>query len=611
MVDCQWRSFIIDCVDISDSTLLHPNSSFHIITNNPINHHLHLRPIRSSNLVSVDTSSAKRKYPKSSIFTIPLKSVHHFHLIRMPKASLLLTLFLSACGLTRSLTDEESGLTDSQVLIERKDTYLHQPAERPTDAPDIIWIVVDDLGIADSDLYGSGLVHSPHLNRLADMGVRFENAYVTASVCSPSRAAMLTGRYNQRFGFEYQLHDRYLKNKLEYHLFKLFMNSNPWYPQNQDSVPSAKAIASMGLPSSEITIAEVLKKYGYTTGLFGKWHLTMQNANGPNAFGFDQFYGFLNSNSLYADERNYNIISTHNKKDWTDKYIWKDGRSGNSAIQRNGQTIEEERYLTSSITDEAIQFIGQSTQPYFALLSYNAPHTPFQATAEAYSKFPAIKDPVKRTYAAMISTLDDEIGRLLDYLAQTHRLDHTLIFFISDNGGAAYTHATDNGGYKGGKITDFEGGLKVPMLMAWPAKVEPGVRFNPCVSSLDIFSTTLHAVTSDPPPAPLDGEDLIPAIQSGQSTHEYLFFRKGYNHSVRSPDYKLTWNSESGDTLMYHIQSDPFEKVNIYDHAPLAEKDKLIRAYKQWEQGMVSARWPGLINYRYQDADKNVYWFEN
>ncbi|MBK9106634.1 MAG: sulfatase-like hydrolase/transferase [Saprospiraceae bacterium] len=227
---------------------------------------------------------------------------------------MILFLFLAACGLTRPLAEEDVRHTDSQALIEQKAKYLEQKAERLTDAPDIIWIIVDDLGVADTDLYGQGTVHTPNLNRLANAGVRFENAYVTASVCSPSRAAMLTGRYNQRFGFEHQLHDRYLKNKLEYFVFNHFMDSKPWYPQNQDSVPGQKMIAAMGLPDSEITIADVLRKHGYTTGLFGKWHLTMRNTNGPNAFGFDEFYGFLNSNSLYGSEANSDIISTHNKK---------------------------------------------------------------------------------------------------------------------------------------------------------------------------------------------------------------------------------------------------------------------------------------------------------
>ncbi len=529
----------------------------------------------------------------------------------MPKTVIIFVAFLTACGLTRPLADEKFRLSDSPVLLEQKSNYLEQRAERQQDAPDIIWIIVDDLGIVDTDLYGSGTVHTPNLNALADEGVRFENAYVTASVCSPSRAAMLTGRYNQRYGFEHQLHDRYLKNKLEYFFFNHFVDSKPWYLQNQDDVPGPEVIAAMGLPDSEITIAEVLRKHGYSTGLFGKWHLTMQNTNGPNAFGFDTFYGFLNSNSLYARKGNPGIISTHNKKDWTDKYIWKEGRSGTSAIQRNNTPVTEERYLTSAITDEAISFIEKADQPYFALLTYNAPHTPFQATAEAYARFPDIKDPVKRTYAAMISTLDDEIGKLTDYLKRTNRFDHTLIFFISDNGGAEYTYATDNGDYKGGKITDFEGGLKVPMVMTWPASVPKGIRYTPCVSSLDIYQTILNATATVKPPVTLDGIDLRPALQAGQPVHDYLFFRKGYNHCVRSADYKLSWNTYSGDSLMYHIQTDPYEQVNIYGREAKDEKDEMLRAYAQWEQMMATPRWPALINYRYEDTDKHVYWFEN
>lgn len=529
----------------------------------------------------------------------------------MPRIVLLFFPFLAACGLTRPLANEGFKLVDNQELLEQKSNYLQHRSERQAGAPDIIWIIVDDLGIADTDLYGAGMVHVPNLNRLADEGVRFDNAYVTASVCSPSRAAMLTGRYPQRFGFEHQLHDRYLKNKLEYFVFQHLMNSKPWYPQNQDAVPDAEFVETMGLPGSETTIAEVLKKHGYTTGLFGKWHLTMKNENGPNAFGFDTFYGFLNSHSLYASEKNTEIISTRNKKDWSDKYIWKDGRAGRSAIQRNDKVIGEERYLTSAITDEAIRFIEKSDQPYFALVSYNAPHTPFQATAESYSKFSQIKDPVKRTYAAMISTLDDEIGKLTDYLKQTNRFDHTLIFFISDNGGAEYTLATDNGEYKGGKITDFEGGLKVPMVMTWPGRVPQGSRYTPCVSALDIYQTILQSTATVKPPVDLDGVNLLPYIQADQPARDYLFFRKGYNHSIRSADYKLTWNTYSGDTLMYHIQDDPYEEVNIYGREANEEKEEMFRAYTQWEQKMVSPRWPAVVNYKYEEKDKRVFWFEN
>jgi arylsulfatase A-like enzyme len=408
----------------------------------------------------------------------------------------------------------------------QKAAYLNKEVKSVPESPNIIWIIVDDLGMGDSDLYGTGTVATPNINSLADEGVRFSNAYVTSPVCGPSRAAIYTGRYNQRFGFEHQQHDRYLKSKFEYHSFRFFVNSKPWAIQKQDSVPNEEFIKAIGLPESEITIAEVLKKYGYHTGLFGKWHLSYERRKGPNYFGFDEFYGFMNSHSLFAPLEDPGIVSTKNKKDWTDKYIWKDGRDNLSAIERNGEIIREDRYLTEAITAEAIEFIENSTDPFFAVLSYNAPHTPFQATKEAYDQFAMINDPVRRTYAAMIYSLDQEIGKLHAYLARKNLLENTLIFFISDNGGAEYTLATDNGNYKGGKITNFEGGLKVPMFMTWQGKISAGRQYDFPLSSLDMFKTSLDAVTADVYPVAIDGTNLQAKIENKTLAHEYLFFGK-------------------------------------------------------------------------------------
>lgn len=523
----------------------------------------------------------------------------------------LIVLFLAACGLTRPLSSDGFEMTVDQEALSRKKEYLAQPEQAKEDAPNIIWIIIDDLGMFDSDLYGEGTVNTPGINKLADEGVMFTNAYVTSPVCGPSRAAIYTGRYNQRFGFEHQQHDRYLNSKFEYLSTKLFVNSKPWHLQKQDSVPNEKFMASVGLPKSEITIAEVLKKHGYRTGLFGKWHLSYQRSEGPNAFGFDEFYGFMNSHSLFASEDDPDVVSIHNKKDWTDKYIWKDGREGLSAIERNGQIINEDRYLTEAITEEALAFINDSEQPFFAVLSYNAPHTPFQAKKEAYDRFYHIKDPVKRTYAAMIYSLDQEISKLHEYLVQTNQLDNTLICFISDNGGAAYTHATDNGGYKGGKITTFEGGLRVPMFISWPGKMAAGDRYELPVSSLDLFKTTLNAVSKNAYPRDVDGTDLVLAVSENKMAHKYLYFRKGHNRGVRTPDYKLMWSTQTPDTLLYDIHSDQFERQDIFGHVNVEEKAAMFRAYSNWQREMMEPSWPPVINYRFKDEDGRVYWFEN
>lgn len=529
----------------------------------------------------------------------------------MSRLSLLWLLVLCSCGLTRPLADEDFKLNHDREAITRKKVFLSEKGNTKPDAPNIIWIIVDDLGISDTDLYGGGTVPVPNINKLADQGIRFSNAYVTAPICGPSRAAILTGRYNQRFGFEHQQHNRYLKNKLEYMGFKFFVNSKPWYPQKQDSVPNQEFINAVGLPPSEITIAEELKKYGYHTGLFGKWHLGNHPDKTPNAFGFDEFYGFLNSHSLYANEEDMSIVSIKNKKDWTDKYIWADQREGLSAIERNGTVIPENRYLTTAITDEAIRFMDESYNPYFAVLSYNAPHTPFQAPKWAFDQWELENDPVKRVYAAIITALDLEIGRLVSHLEEAGQLENTLVFFISDNGGAEYTYATENGEYKGGKLTNFEGGLKVPMFITWPEKIKGGSDFEFAVSALDLFATTLACVTPDKPLNALDGKNLLTSLDKDIAPHDYLYFRRGYNHSVRSSKYKLIWNSFSGDSLIYDLKNDPYEQKNVFIEVPDEEKEKLIRAYQGWEMGTISPSWPPMIDFKYKDDEGNIYWFEN
>lgn len=523
---------------------------------------------------------------------------------------LFILALLAGCSLTRPLADDNFEINDDPVKIKRKSAYLNNQGVSKSDAPNIIWIIVDDLGMGDTDLYGSGTVSTPNINRLADEGVRFSNAYVTSPVCGPSRAAIFTGRYNQRFGFEHQQHDRYLKNKLEYHSFRFFVNSQPWSIQKKDSVPDEDFIKKIGLPSSEITIAETLKKYGYRTGLFGKWHLTYERQKGPNSFGFDEFYGFMNSHSLFGLLDDPKIVSTINKKDWTDKYIWNDGRDNLSAIERNGEIIEENRYLTEAITEEAIGFIDNSTAPYFAVLSYNAPHTPFQATKAAYDLFTTIEDPVQRTYAAMIYSLDKEIGKLHTYLETTDQLDNTMIFFLSDNGGAEYTLATNNGNYKGGKITSFEGGLKVPMFLTWAGNIDPGSQYNLPVSALDMFSTSLAAVTEEAHPIETDGVNLNALVNEKDIAHEYLYFRKGFNHTIRSDRYKLSWNTWTGDSLLFDVQTDQFENNNIYT-SNFPELAKMLDAYNQWQTDLIAPTWPAMIYYRYKDDDGKVYWFEN
>ena len=481
-----------------------------------------------------------------------------------------------------------------------------------TDRPNILLIMADDLGLADLRLYDKDGLSTPYIDQLASEGVKFSQAYVTSPICSPSRASIVTGRYAQRFGFEYQMHDRYLKNRLEYFAFKHFMNIAPWYPKWMVEVPDREAILKQGLPPDEITLPELLQKHNYQTGLIGKWHLGWSKDNEPCNFGFDYQYGFYQSHSLYAYEGTPGIIDRKIPEDFTDKQIWKGQRDGPYAIYRNCREIEEREYLTDRIAEEGIEFIERNRDtPFFLWLSFNAPHTPLQAREEYYDRFAHIEDPVKRIYAAMIANLDDAIGAVLDHLKELDLEENTLIFFISDNGGAEYTFTTNNGPYKGGKVTDFEGGVKVPFVMKWKGRIPEGETYKPMVSSLDIFHTVIHAAHLPIPDDRIyDGVNLLPYLRGEvESTpHDVLYWQRGFSKALRTGRWKLFLNEDSGDTLLYDIVNDPLERKNVAG-AHRCVVEGLLDKHSQWSLNLASPLWPSLVYYYYEDG-KELHYFD-
>jgi len=525
----------------------------------------------------------------------------------------LLVILPAAWHLLTPLSSDNFKVQPDKSLRASKKAFLNQTQSHPDSLkkPNILWIVVDDLGYYDTNLYGEGKVEVPNISKLADEGVLFTQGFTTSPVCSPSRAAILTGRYNQRFGFEHQLHDRYLSNRMEYYGFKYWVNNSVWQPIPRDSVPNQSFKDHMGLPDSEITIAELLKKQGYRTGLMGKWHVSKQVEQSPNAFGFNEFYGFYSSHSLYTPEGTKGIIDTKNPADWTDDHIWSGQREGRQAIQRNGEIIDEKRYLTTAIADESIKFIKNSgPQPFFLLAAFNAPHTPFQVPESYYNDFAQVSNPVKRTYYGMIKCLDDEIGRILDYLKTSKLEENTVIFFVSDNGGAAYTFATDNAPLKGGKITNFDGGLKVPFIIKIPGMGACKTYDFP-VSTTDLFATSAALAGQELPDRTYDGVDLIPKVNSNTVAHEYLYYRKGFNKMIRTPEYKLIWNPELvADTLLYRIDEDLGEHNNIYKGNEKVA-DRLFLTYSIWEKQLQPPAWPSVVYFNFRDEDNIVYVFEN
>ncbi len=525
---------------------------------------------------------------------------------------LLICFLLYACFL-KPLPFGDFDIETDETLLMGKQKFLLEMADKPEKKqPNIIVILVDDLGYMDISLHGNPNVQTPNIDALAREGTSFQNAYVTSAVCAPSRAGMITGRYQHRFGIENQEHDRYLKNKFEYLYTTNFVKTKPWQIQKMNAVPSPEAIAKQGLPPSEISLAEILKKEGYKTGITGKWNLGNTEFSRPMDFGFDEQYGFYGTHSLYAPEGSPGIIDLKNPEDWTDQYIWKSQRTGKSAIFKNGEVVEEKGYLTQRFADEAINFLETNQdKPFFLFVPFSAPHTPFQVPDRYMERVAHIQDPVQRIYYAMISSLDDAVGAIHSKVKELGMEDNTLLFFLSDNGGAAYTLATDNGNLKGGKVTGFDGGLRVPFFVKWKGVIPANSKYDKPISSLDIFATACAAADADlPEDRVYDGVSLLPYI-IGEKTglpHPALYWKAAATRIILKDGWKLIFDDKWGQTLLYNLTEDPFEKKNI-----ASENPDLVRQLKDdhflWAKDFPKPLWPHMITFIVED-ETGVYYFE-
>lgn len=425
-------------------------------------------------------------------------------------------------------------------------------------SPHVIIILADDLGYLDVGFNGCQDIPTPHIDRIASEGVKFTNAYVSYPVCGPSRAGLITGRYQDRFGF----------------------GRNPLFAPNDPE---------MGLPTTEETLAEALQKANYTSIAIGKWHLGAHPSLRPLNRGFDAFFGFLSGGHSYFPEL------------WTfaDEYALSSQFDGyHTKLLRNNSRIAEKEYLTDALSREAVNYIEQyKDTPFFMYLAYNAPHAPLQATAEYLSRFDTIADPKRKTYAAMVSAMDDGIGKILDKLEQLGIDDHTLIFFLSDNGGPERVNASDNGILRGGKSDLFEGGVRVPFAMRWPGHIPGGSVYEHPVISLDIFATVVARVQLPiTVKHPLDGVDLLPYLlgDSAYLPHDYLFWRKFdlANYATR--------NAAGDKIISLNDNIRLFNLVeNIGENQAQAKTDSLQaqalnQAYNDWASQMLNPLFPGL-----------------
>ena len=448
-----------------------------------------------------------------------------------------------------------AGLSDATAQSRRSTGTSNQASGKPN----IILIMGDDLGYADTGLYGNKDIPTPNIDSIAKSGVLFPEGYVTAPVCSPSRAALMTGRYQQRFGFEF--------------------NAGP--------LQRAVNNKEMGLPTSEITMPDLLKKAGYKTGMVGKWHLGMHPKFHPKSRGFDEYFGFLFGANTYIDPKTEGVLNIGGNEG----PAWP--RNPQNLILKDQSPVEESEYLTEAFAREAVGFIDRHQKDTFFLYApFNAPHTPLQATKKYLDRFSHIKDERRRVYASMVSALDDAVGAILNKLKETGLEKNTVVVFLSDNGCATYTNACTNDPLRYGKLTHLEGGFRVPFAMKLPGKIKPGSVYRHPVTSLDLLPTFLAIAGGElPKDRPYDGLDLMPYLTGKKkaSAHEVLCWRNGANAAVRKGNWKLF---KTGDNyFLFDLSKDIGELKDMAKQYPQIVED-LQKELKKWEVQTAQPLWP-------------------
>lgn len=411
--------------------------------------------------------------------------------------------------------------------------------------PNVIIILADDLGYADIGVQGVETdVRTPNIDSIAKDGVRFTQGYVSCPVCSPSRAGILTGRYQERFGYEWN--------------------------------PTAEYDMKFGLPLDQTTLANEFKHLGYATGALGKWHEGNVDGYYPTQRGFDEFFGFWGGMHGYLNMRP------------PDKQGW-------NCIRRGNDPYYEKDYLTDAISREAVSFIDRhADKPFFLYCAYNAVHVPQQAPQKYLDRFPDVQDHKRRVMLAMLSAEDDGVGKILDELRAKKLDENTLVVFLSDNGGPTSEDGSRNTPLRGFKGQVWEGGIRIPFMARWPGHIPAGKIINQPIISLDLFPTTLAAAGAKPEKdLKLDGLNILPLMEgkSDKSVHPILYWRFEPQWAIRDGDYKLE-TARDGITRLYNLKDDLREKNDLMQTEPKIAK-KLKKEFDAWNAQLMSPKWPG------------------
>ncbi|MFC1564717.1 sulfatase [candidate division KSB1 bacterium] len=409
--------------------------------------------------------------------------------------------------------------------------------------PNIILLYADDAGFADFSMNGSMQIRTPNIDSIAENGVLFTDGYMSGPVCSPSRAGLLTGRYQQRFGHEFNIGENY-------------SNTDP---------------DLIGLPVEEITIADLLKAQGYATGIVGKWHLGQRSQFHPCNRGFDEFFGMLEGSSTYR-------------------------RGRARRMKRNFEQTDYQNlpYLTDALGDEACSFIDRhKSEPFFLYLSFNAVHTPLHARPdylrECRDQFESEERAIN---AAMTRSLDENVGKVLKKLKELRIEKNTIVIFTNDNGGALPYNASCNDPFAGTKGTFLEGGIHVPFVMQYPEMIKPGTVFSDPVIALDILPTALSAAGGTlPADRVYDGVDLLPYISGKNSSqpHETLFWRLWHHGAVRKGGWKLIWFDDKPPRL-HNLTEDIGEQNDLSSKFP-QKTEELLGSFNEWQENLAEPIW--------------------
>ena len=462
--------------------------------------------------------------------------------------------------------------------------------ERP---PNIILIVADDLGYNDISTLGGGvsrtdgsIVQTPGIDQLAADGVVFNQSYSGASTCAPSRAMLMTGRYPTRTGFEFTPTPGGMGSMVTSISNNMDNNLPPAvYDAALDETKPDYEL--QGLPSSEITLAEVLKDQGYYTAHIGKWHLGNDGDMGPHKQGFDD--SLLMTNGLYLPEDDLNVVNAKLDFDPIDQFLWAKLGFSNSFNSGSADQFKPARYMTDYWTDESVKVIkANKNRPFFLYLAHWGPHTPLQATREDYEAVGDIKPHRKRVYAAMVRAVDRSVARIMETLEAEGLADNTIVAFTSDNGGAGYVGLPEsNSPFRGWKITMFEGGLRVPMFVKWPKHIAAGRTVNTPVAHIDVMPTLAAAAgAATPEGVEIDGKNILPLLDDETSwPRKTLFWQNGHYQVVRHGDWKLQVNDRPTDglqTWLFNLNDDPTEQKNLASNHPekVSELSKLLAEHQ-------------------------------